>query len=208
MKLCELFERFLSQQISIEVVFNDYGVLQILNEYQNLEPVAGRLLSGQCCDPRLALMLDSSWQRIFERELNHMDGSRVYLRYQEPDELLERHLKSPAVVNLDWLNYLSEFGVRRFEVSNLTQGLELRIPDGWRVSLHAPKVNIALRRCSRLNDGACDADGCPPAMRLVLPEFEVPVYLSNCEVYYQNQSLPDFEYLKCIDRIIRSEVMD
>lgn len=202
--LTALFEQLTRHQIPLEVVFNDYGILETLTNFKTLEPVAGRLLSGQCCDPRLAAMLNAAWQRSFEKEIQHIDGTSLQLVYAKPDELLVRHLKRPAILNRVWLTYLAGLGVRRCEVSNLLQGLELSAPDGWKLSLHAPKVNIALRRCSLKGSGACGSEDCQPVTRLDLPEFELPIYLSGCEAYYVHESLPDLEGVPCVDRIVRS----
>ena len=203
-KLITFFDRSALQHLSFEVVFNDYGILETLQEYLNLEPVAGKLLSGQSCDPRLAGMLDAAWQRQFEKEIEHVDGTSLRLVYGEPDDLLKTHIKKASILNQAWLPFLAGLGVRRCELNNLVQGLDVTVSDGWRLSLHAPKVNIALRRCSQEQKHACCLNTCQPATRFDLPAFEMPIFLGSCEAFYLHESLPELDGITSVDRIVRS----
>ncbi|HEX7681869.1 MAG TPA: hypothetical protein VF713_27365 [Thermoanaerobaculia bacterium] len=154
--------------------------------------------------------MDPAFQRPFERVVRHVDGTEAMLCHEMPSPALVRHLQrcsldAPAAYEL-----LFQYGVRRLEINNLLQGIDIEPPDGWHVSLHVPDVLVALARdCAAMpapeNAGAWSCrNGCPPPA--VWRHESVPVDLiqrANA-VYYLNPSTPAFRKDLPIDRIVLS----
>jgi len=106
--LRRLFE-VLDQRSGGEVVFNDWGVLNVLRrEFPRLQPVQGRLLNKSLRDPRVTAM---------------------YATASAPAAAMTALQRS----NLDCASYtgfLSRFGVSTVEMDNLPQGLDLSFAEG------------------------------------------------------------------------------
>lgn len=116
----------LAQRGGCEVVFNDWGVLRVLRrEFPPLEPVLGRLLNKSLRDPRITGQL---------AETQH-------------DLLAARSLRATNLDSSAYVDMLIASGVRRVEMDNLPQGLDLSTVDNrFRVSVHAPFGFIATGR--------------------------------------------------------------
>jgi hypothetical protein len=109
-----------------EVVFNDWGVLNLLRrEFAKLTPVQGRLMNKSLRDPRV---------------------TSVYATSEAPGPALVSLRRS----NLDCTSYtgfLSEFGVDSVEVDNLPQGVDLSfVGDGMKASAYVPFGFISTSR--------------------------------------------------------------
>jgi hypothetical protein len=202
-RITALLDAFASAARPLEVVCNDWGVLEAVRQYDYCTPVIGRLLSRQSTDPRWASISAGKEQKQFEKEVLHLDGTVAHLTYRPPSEALLRHLRRPAVMDRSVLDFLSTLGVNRFEVSNPLQGLELDVPDGWHVSLHLPRVIVAVQRCPDAGSASCGAACIRTARRVDDPAFPVPLYMSPCEVFYQNEDLTGIMTDRGIDRIVR-----
>lgn len=129
-KLTFLFERLSQKKPNVEVVFNDWGVFQILKKgYPNLQPVMGRLLNKMKRGPRIYKVL----QDIPQEDLCYFRSSNLTLKI--------------------FRDFLISNGVRRMEFDNLIQGFDLNF-DGIEVSLYIPFVYVTTTRYCLTN--ACD----------------------------------------------------
>lgn len=120
-----LFE-LLSVNGESEVVFNDWGVLNLLRrEFPRLKPVQGRLMNKSLRDPRV---------------------TGVYAASDAPAPALVSLRRS----NLDCASYtgfLSELGVDSVELDNLPQGVDLSFAeDGIKASAYVPFGFISTSR--------------------------------------------------------------
>ncbi|MFN7930835.1 MAG: hypothetical protein U0Y68_23500 [Blastocatellia bacterium] len=116
----------LAQHEATEVVFNDWGVLQLLRrDYPSLIPVQGRLLNKSLRDPRVTTM---------------------YASAPAPASALNVLQRS----NLDNASYaalLARFGVRMIEMDNLPQGNDLSfVNDELSVAVYLPFGFISTSR--------------------------------------------------------------
>jgi hypothetical protein len=122
--------RNLSETGTAEVVFNDWGVLRVLRaRYQSLTPVMGRLLNKMKRGPRLMAVIDKLPESTVEYFRN---SSFTVPRYQQ---------------------YLGSLGVRRVELDNLLQGIDLPLPN-LEVSLYTPFAYVTTTRLCLMN--GCD----------------------------------------------------
>ena len=121
-----LFERLSDTAEACEVVFNDWGVLNLLRrEFPGLTPVQGRLMNKSLRDPRV---------------------TGVYAASDAPAPALVSLRRS----NLDCASYtqfLSELGVGLVELDNLPQGVDLSFGEnGIRASAYVPFGFISTSR--------------------------------------------------------------
>lgn len=179
-RICSMIEAVTSRFDGIEVVCNDWGLLQWLTESHAAEPVVGRLLVGQATDPRLAALNCPESQRLHERLIHHADGTAVELRYRQPTDSLVNHLRSFSIAIPDVLTFLNDLGVRRFEISNLLQGIHLTLVHGWDVTLHLPEVLVAIAR-DHFHDGC---------KKWLHPSFPVQLYQRDNIIFYNNNEVP------------------
>lgn len=129
-RLISLLDRLSQEKRDVEVVFNDWGVFQILKKgYPTLQPIMGRLLNKMKRGPRICNVLHS----IKQEDLNYFKSSNLTLNIL--------------------LNFLISNGIRRVEFDNLIQGFDLNF-DGIEVSLYIPYVYVTTTRYCLVN--ACD----------------------------------------------------
>ena len=113
-----------------EVVFNDWGVFNVLREhYPCFEPVMGRPLNKMKRGPRLMTVLDN----IPENTAEYFRGS---------------NLSAPL-----FRRFLRENGVRRVEFDNVLQGIDFDF-EGMELSLYMPFAYVTTTRACLVN--ACD----------------------------------------------------
>ncbi len=120
-----LFE-MLSENVESEVVFNDWGVLNLLRrEFPHVKPVQGRLMNKSLRDPRV---------------------TGVYAASEAPAQALVSLRRS----NLDCASYtgfLSGLGVQSVELDNLLQGVDLSFAEnGVKASAYVPFGFISTSR--------------------------------------------------------------
>jgi len=179
-----------------EIIANDFGVLYKAAKHEAV-PVAGRLLNKQFRDPRIA-----SFTGMPKELLSHLSLSQA---------------SSPGFRTL-----LSHFGVKRFELDNLLQGIGTSLKGtGFSASLYYPFVFIsATRFCLLANCGKLSASkkvGIFPCSRecekfsfkLSNAAFPKPVLLSENALFFENKSIPPKKDLACIDidRIITNKLL-
>ncbi|MFY9557922.1 MAG: hypothetical protein WAV20_19995 [Blastocatellia bacterium] len=121
-----LFELLNEEPDGCEVVFNDWGVLNLLRrEFAGLIPVQGRLMNKSLRDPRV---------------------TGVYATTDAPGPALVSLRRS----NLDcpsYTQFLSEMGVDSVELDNLPQGVDLSFAeDGMKASAYVPFGFISTSR--------------------------------------------------------------
>lgn len=129
-RLTSLFDRLSLEKPESEVVFNDWGVFQILRKrYPTLQPVMGRLLNKMKRGPRICKVLEA----IPQKDLNYFRSSNLTLKIFQ--------------------DFLMANGIRRVEFDNLIQGFDLNF-NGIEASLYIPFVYVTTTRYCLVN--ACD----------------------------------------------------
>jgi hypothetical protein len=193
--LCRIYvevERAVKIAGNCEVVCNDWGVLQWLAESALAEPVAGRLLSGQATDPRLDGFDSPALQEAHERSVIHADGTIVDLHYRRPSHSLMKRLRGCPIATRDVLRFLQDFGVRRFEISNILQGISPASLEGWGLSLHIPRVPVAISRYPWKEAGR----------KWLHHSFQVELLHEDNMVFYLNSHLPEDLEALGVDRLV------
>jgi hypothetical protein len=124
----------LARKGGAEVVFNDWGTLNLLRrEFPSLTPAQGRLLNKSLRDPRVTSMYASNPQRPLPTGSAPASSLSVLQRS-----------------NLDCDSYarlLARFGVRLVEMDNLPQGNDLSFADhGLEIGVYLPFGFISTSR--------------------------------------------------------------
>ncbi|MFA4844116.1 MAG: hypothetical protein WC632_04105 [Candidatus Margulisiibacteriota bacterium] len=110
-----------SRREKIEVVVNDLGLLELVQEYDNLVPLFGRLLIRMEKDPRV--------------------------NYKKVDPKILRVLRSSALSQDELGKYLISKKIKRLEYDNVPQGVNARNnPLKFRLDLYYPYVLASLSR--------------------------------------------------------------
>jgi len=191
-KLGPLFQKVGEERPGNEVVFNDWGVLRILNQrHPDLEPVMGRLLNKMKRGPRLMNFLDTLPQTTLE-----------YFKSCSLDVPLYRQ-------------FLISNGVRRVELDNLLQGIDLDLSNsGIIASLYIPYAYITTTRlCLAIScdiHGKEDEIGIFPCKRecqeysfqLTHPVMPVPLICKGNTIFFKNEKVPEDLGKKGINRIV------
>lgn len=143
-KLKKMFNWLKKQKVkSLEVIVNDWGVLECLNTEFNgtFEIALGRLLVRQQRDPVIKKVLEK--QPPFA--VKGKDGTVRVTVHRPPEKKYQRGIRACYVNSSLLQDFLSKFGIKRVELSNLIQGLNL---EGIRFkkSLYMPYVNISTTR--------------------------------------------------------------
>lgn len=194
-RVCRVIEAVTARFDGIEVVCNDWGLLQWLTESLTAEPVVGRLIVGQATDPRLASLDSPERQRLHQRFIRHADGTNVELRYRRPTERLMKHLQSCSIAIPDVLSFLHDLGISRFELSNPLQGIHLTQVHDWSISLHLPEVLVAIARDHFMGG----------SRKWLHHSFPVQLCQRNNMVFYNNNEVPaDIEELGVNRLVYRS----
>ncbi|MBM4394495.1 MAG: U32 family peptidase [Deltaproteobacteria bacterium] len=158
-----------------EVVFNDWGVFELLRAREDLVRVHGRILTRAVRDPRLdpAAFGDKSREFLGSTSL-HSPGYQAFLR---------------------------ENGVARAELDDPVQGYEPLPRGSLPVALSVPWVPVAVSRyCGGHLADACRHDACPARVSTVQG---APVLVLGTATYHPNRAAPrDLSGLG-VDRIVR-----
>ena len=173
-----------SEETGCEVVANDWGVLSTLRD-QRLEPLMGRVLNRLRKGPRIMRVID-----------------------RLPDETLRQYRENNLTVPV-FRRFLHERGVRRVEVDNPLQGLELDLskgPDPLEGSLYTPFMAVTTTRlCPTANSDSdkpvrigvwpCGRQCRTTSFTLTHPVMPGPLLLQGNAVFYENHDVPDEERL-------------
>ncbi|MBA3037729.1 MAG: hypothetical protein FP814_14715 [Desulfobacterium sp.] len=177
-----------------EVVFNDWGVFNLLGEkYKNLEPVMGRLLNKMKRGPRLKDLMGIMPQSTAD-----------YFRTCSLDSPLYR-------------KFLADNGIKRVELDNLLQGIDLDLGDSAiNTSLYVPYAFITTTRlCLAIS---CDVSGKEDEIGIFPCKEEcqkytfqhvhsimpVPLISRGNTMFFKNENIPSEDILakNHVDRIV------
>ncbi|MEM2465273.1 MAG: hypothetical protein QXL85_06645 [Candidatus Bathyarchaeia archaeon] len=175
-----------------EVVFNDYGVLRVLlNTYSSLKPVMGRLLNRMKRGPRLMNFIEAL------------------------PETTIKYFRSSSIDTPEFSNFLLSKGIRRIELDNLLQGIDLNLRKfGISASLYVPYAYVTTTRiCLAINcdeHGKEDIVGIFPCKRecqkytFYLNNRVMPVTLirKGNTVFFKNEKIPSNLDSMGVDRIV------
>jgi len=193
-KLGILFS-FLNQQKDVEVVFNDWGIFYLLkNNFKNLTPVLGRLLTKQRRDPRmLKIFLDKQSQVV----INAKSRKIIKVPKKGPPTLFEHHQAS--VINAPvFQKFLLSERIKRVEIDNLIWKMNIDVPQAIGVSVYFPYGYITTgRMCWKLclSYAPCKKECKKHFFRLMHKSLPVPFYAKGNTVFYKSSRL-DFESLQ------------
>jgi hypothetical protein len=178
------------QKPGSEVVFNDWGVFQVMQErYQRLVPVLGRLLNKMKRGPRLMNVLD----KIPEESVTY---------YRSPG------ITIPAI-----REFLLKKGIGRVEFDNLLQGVDLeRCGDEIKKTLYMPFAYITTTRLCLT--AWCDREDkvrevgispCNHECQRYTFSLKNPIMITNLirkgnTIFFCNEEIPD--NLKMFDRVV------
>jgi len=180
-RLSDIFCGLKRSSIECEIVINDWGVLEYLeNEFKGyFELSLGRLLVRQQRDPTM--------KRIIEKQLpvalKSKNGKIRIIVHKLPDKRYQEGIKTSYVNSPSLQGFLSKFGIKRVELNNLIQGVHL---EGikFNKSIYTPFVNISTSRF------------CPMETRFQ-KIYRVNVCKKECQRYYdilRNRSIPKAIY--------------
>ncbi len=189
-RLKVLLKEIARRNLTCEVIFNDYGVLRVLNNrYSKLEPVMGRLLNRMKRGPRLMTVIDKLPQSTVE----YFQSS---------------NLTVPILGK-----FLNKYGVRRVELDNVLQGFNFSL-NNLSASLYVPFAYVATTRFCLAN--SCDIPereeiiGIFPCQKecqhytFYLTNEIMPVILirKGNTIFFENGLLPDGMEEKGVTRIV------
>jgi len=121
LRIKQLLKYLNSKKDKIEVVVNDLGLLELIQEYDNLVPLFGRLLIRMEKDPR------------------------VNYKHTQPNIL--KVLRSSALGHNELGKYLMSKKIKRIEYDNVLQGINTgNNPFKFRLDLYYPYVLASLSR--------------------------------------------------------------
>ncbi len=196
-KLVRIFE--ILTQLEIEVVVNDWGVLRLItNDFSDLEPVLGRLLSGQKRDPRIFSMF------IGELSSKNEDYSQVKKELPTP---LKRHFRRSCIDAPEYRRFLREMGVRRVEIDHPLHGIDVVADEQLKISVYVPYCYLTTTRycpderrrriepCRR----SCQATLC----EMSNPSMPTPLYRQGNTLFYRNDDWSIDRFAESgIDRLV------
>lgn len=191
-RLRRIFAALAGASGASEVVFNDWGTLRVLrSDFPGLVPVLGRLLVKMKRGPRLA-----------ELATRFNPATADYFRTCSLDVPLYRE-------------FLGERGVRRVELDNVLQGIDLDLRGtGLSASLYVPWGYIATTRLCLA--ASCDRHGmedevgilpCRKECRRFTFELDqlgtsVSQVRKGNTVFFRNDAVPEDAAARGIDRIV------
>lgn len=178
-----LLEKALKSHENIELVINDWGMLEAFKGWP-LKLVLGRLLVKQKRDPRIAASIGSL--PIGAKKRVKGIGLNKFL-----------------------LDLLSKWNIKRIELDNVLQGLDLSGLDGFNFSLHIPFVYVTLsrycqyhtKRRAGLEFLPCINKNCP-SKEIFNKAIGTPVFMRGNALFYRNYFLPEGIRDSKIDRIV------
>ena len=187
-----LFKKIAKEKPGSEVVFNDWGILRILNEkYSDLWPVMGRLLNKMKRGPRLMNLLDVL------------------------PETTVKYFRSCSIDTPHYCKFLAKNKIRRVELDNLLQGIDLNLTDSEiSASLYIPYAYITVTRlCLAIScevHGKEDIVGIFPCEKecqkytfhLTNPVMPVPLIRKGNTIFFRNEKIPGDMGEKNINRIV------
>jgi len=186
---------FLNQEHDVEIVFNDWGVFHFLkNNFSNLTPIIGRLLTKQRRDPRISKILLGE-QKTFVT--NTKKQKMIIFPKKVPPTLFEHHQAS--VINVPiFQKFLLSQEIKRVEIDNLIWNMNIEITPEIGVSIYFPYGYIATgRMCWKvsLSYSPCKKVCQKYFFRIKHKFLPVPFYSIGNTVFYKSNCI-DFDKLK------------
>ncbi len=194
----------------LEVICSDWGLVHHLARHRLAEPVVGRLLVAQITDPCIGRFVDQHPSSQAARQVRHLDGTDCRLQAKLASDPLRSHYRSCWTDKPEALALLSHCGVRRCEISNVLQGIELTSQSGLRYSLHLPEVLVTLmRRCpghgedfARRAPCPCEGGDAGSTVRWLHAALPVELYRRDNALYYHWPTCPANLCDLPVDRIV------
>jgi hypothetical protein len=175
-KLDKLFTLLEKLDFHCEVIINDWGVLNLINErFKTFKPVLGRLLTKQKRGPRLRELLKRETARPrLVSDPKFPKIKNVILQKKLPLSL-DPYYKGSNVTSAPVIqDYLVGQRVKRIELDNTYQGLHLELPkDKIRSSLYFPYTYIS-------TTFFCPSAGCEEKERSLL---KIKACTKECQSY-------------------------
>lgn len=202
-KLERIFE-FLNNNL-IEVVFNDWGVFNLMvNNFKNIRPVLGRLLTKQKRDPRL-LRVFANNQNNFSKDKLIKNNTVIFYPKKVPGSLF-KHCQSSLADSKIFQEYLISNGIQRVEIDNLAWKMSLNKNKKIGISLYLPYNYISTSRmCGKVNltYNSCQKECKKYMIKIEDEKLGVPIYSIGNTVFYKS-NWPERKYLERlgVDRII------
>lgn len=168
-----------------EIIINDWGMYRVCRDLP-LKMALGRLLVKQKRDPRIAEFIGTFPAQARKRVRD-------------------------IGLNKSLLNFLRQENIKRIELDNVSQGLDLTdINNGFNFSLHIPFVYITLSRYCKFNmkrpgEGlrfsSCINKRCA-TIEIFNKNIKSPIFMRGNALFYKNYSLPEDIKHSRIDRIV------
>jgi hypothetical protein len=190
-KLEPLLELLNKKLPGSEVIINDYGTLELMQEKKlKLKPVLGRLLTKQKRGPRIINIMDKL-----------------------PKPAIEHFRKSNAEVPI-FQEFLIRNGFGRVELDNLLQGIEDDFSNSKiKASLYYPYAYVTTTRFCLTS--ICDKNNISPGIypckkecqkygsfKLTNKHMPIPLLLKGNTQFFENKKLPKDLEGKGIDRLV------
>ena len=202
----KLFAWLQNNRIKCEIIINDYGVLDLMNEkYQTLKPVLGRLLTKQKRDPRIMELIKTEPKEpVF---LKRDDEYYFIFPKKIPDILVSYYKETTINVPLIQEFLLSE-RIKRVELDNLFQGINLKLlKDKLSASLYVPYGYITTTRHCTANPFRkkkrffCSISSCKKEcqkyiLKLRNPSMPKVIYKKGNTLFFKNTKIPAERCLK------------
>lgn len=190
-RLNSLFGLLKDSGISCEIMFNDWGVLNLINgRYPNFTPVLGRLLTKQKRGPGLRKLLKRETRPRLIKDPKNPKMRCLVFQKKLPFGL-DPYYKGSNTSSVPIIhNFLINQRIRRIELDNTEQGLFLELPlNEISASIYLPYIYIT-------TTFFCPTSGCDQKNGRLL---KVKPCKKQCQRYtfkLRHKSIPKVIYLK------------
>lgn len=215
-KVEALFKLLEKKSIFCEVIFNDWGVLNLINHsYPNFKPVIGRLLTKQKRCPSVIRLLQRERRKCLMRDPQNPGFKYIVIEKELPVGL-DRYYKGSNVASVPIIHqFLLNQRISRVELDNTQQGLLLELPQGKiSASVYFPYVYISTTFFCP--SAGCDSKDKPflrirPCRRqcqkyiftLRNRSFHKVIFLKGNTHFYKNLKVPYKKLAKMgVDRVV------
>jgi len=198
LKIVEDALSFLNQQGHAEIVFNDWGVFKLMKDnFSNLSPVLGRLLTKQRRDPRMRKIF---FEKQGFTETIDSEGERTVLIPRPTPQTLYQHFQT-SLINIPlFQKFLVAQGIMRLEIDNLAWEMDIRVKKPLKVTLYIPYGYVATsRKCGKLNltNRSC-AKKCQGYFFKIKDKISCFDFYSIGNTVFYKTEHPSYAYLKKI----------
>lgn len=207
--LLRLVEDLLGRLPRLEVLCSDWGVLASVCRRGLGTPVIGRLLAAQPADPRLRRVLGAPGPRGPERRVRHLDGTDCRLTRTPPPDAVIAHYRGVWTDRPRVVSFFQAMGVRRCEVSDVAQGLELTERPDWSYSLHVSDVPVSvMRHCPGQREDLTAPPPCrecpkePVEVEWRSPALPAGLFRRDNALYYRRPDGPASPIPSAVDRVV------